>query len=73
MRHCQCGDTGDEFVRNGGYPVREVPDLTVAIDRPGVNGCRITPNVYTSTQELDALVKELGKETFIVKISPINV
>jgi selenocysteine lyase/cysteine desulfurase len=37
---------------------------TVAIDRPGVQGCRITPNVYTSTKEMDALVdaiKELSK------------
>ena len=28
----------------------------VAIDRPGVHGCRITPNVYTSTKELDRFV-----------------
>jgi selenocysteine lyase/cysteine desulfurase len=33
---------------------------TVAIDRPGVQGCRITPNLYTSTQDLDALVKALS-------------
>jgi selenocysteine lyase/cysteine desulfurase len=32
---------------------------TVAIDRIGVRGCRITPNVYTSTQELDAFVKAI--------------
>lgn len=30
--------------------------FTVAIDRPGVRGLRITPNVYTTTKELDALV-----------------
>lgn len=30
--------------------------FTVAIDRPGVRGLRITPNVYTTTDELDALV-----------------
>jgi selenocysteine lyase/cysteine desulfurase len=29
---------------------------TVAIDGKGVQGCRITPNVYTSLQELDAFV-----------------
>jgi selenocysteine lyase/cysteine desulfurase len=37
---------------------------TVAIDRPGVQGCRITPNLYTTLEELDVLVKaltELGK------------
>lgn len=32
---------------------------TVAIDGAGVHGCRITPNVYTSTAELDVLVKAL--------------
>jgi selenocysteine lyase/cysteine desulfurase len=36
---------------------------TVAIDGAGVQGCRITPNVYTTLQDLDVLVKavkELG-------------
>ncbi len=36
---------------------------TVAIDGANVHGCRITPNVYTTPEELDALVralKELG-------------
>lgn len=32
---------------------------TVAIDGKGVKGCRITPNVFTTTQELDTLVKAL--------------
>lgn len=32
---------------------------TVPIDGAGVHGCRITPNVYTSTAELDVLVKAL--------------
>jgi selenocysteine lyase/cysteine desulfurase len=36
---------------------------TVAIDRPGVQGCRITPNLYTSIQDLDALVKALNSLT----------
>jgi selenocysteine lyase/cysteine desulfurase len=30
---------------------------TVAIDGAGVHGCRITPNVYTTTSDLDVLVK----------------
>ena len=34
---------------------------TVAIDSAGVHGCRITPNVYTTTVELDALVDALTK------------
>jgi len=29
------------------------------IDGAGVHGCRITPNVYTTTKELDTLVKAL--------------
>lgn len=32
---------------------------TVAIDGAGVQGCRISPNVYTTTKELDALVRAL--------------
>jgi selenocysteine lyase/cysteine desulfurase len=32
---------------------------TVAIDGAGVHGCRITPNVYTTTADLDVLVKAL--------------
>ena len=32
---------------------------TVAIDGAGVHGCRITPNVYTTTAELDQFVEAL--------------
>ncbi len=32
---------------------------TVAIDGAGVHGCRITPNVFTTTADLDALVSAL--------------
>ena len=32
---------------------------TVAIDGHGVHGCRITPNVYTTTKELDVFVAAL--------------
>jgi len=32
---------------------------TVAIDNFNVHGCRITPNVFTTTEELDILVKAL--------------
>ncbi|NBY10498.1 MAG: aminotransferase class V-fold PLP-dependent enzyme [Sphingobacteriia bacterium] len=34
---------------------------TVAIEGKGVQGCRITPNVYTSFEELDVLIKALLK------------
>jgi selenocysteine lyase/cysteine desulfurase len=33
--------------------------FTVAIDYANVQGCRITPNVYTTTKELDVFVKAL--------------
>jgi selenocysteine lyase/cysteine desulfurase len=32
---------------------------TAQIDGAGVHGCRITPNVYTTTTELDVLVNAL--------------
>ena len=32
---------------------------TAEVDGSGVHGCRITPNVYTSTDDLDALVNAL--------------
>ena len=32
---------------------------TVAIDGAGVHGCRISPNIYTTTEELDVFVKAL--------------
>lgn len=32
---------------------------TVAIDGQGVHGCRITPNLYTTTAELDIFVQAL--------------
>jgi selenocysteine lyase/cysteine desulfurase len=34
---------------------------TVAIDSAGVQGCRITPNVFTTADELDKLVAALGE------------
>lgn len=39
--------------------LKEHKIYTVAIDGKGVQGCRITPNVYTTTQELDEFVKAL--------------
>ncbi len=32
---------------------------TVAIDGSGVKGCRITPNIYTTTKELDVFIEAL--------------
>jgi selenocysteine lyase/cysteine desulfurase len=39
--------------------LREHRVYTVAIDQLGVQGCRITPNIYTTTAELDVLVAAL--------------
>ncbi len=36
--------------------LKEFKIFTVAIDYANVKGCRITPNVYTTTEELDKLV-----------------
>jgi len=47
-------DLSDKLFKN--YKI-----YTAAIDGAGVHGCRITPNVYTSTAELDVLVKALNE------------
>jgi selenocysteine lyase/cysteine desulfurase len=39
--------------------LEEYQIYTVAIDGNGVHGCRVTPNVFTSTAELDQLVRAL--------------
>jgi selenocysteine lyase/cysteine desulfurase len=52
-----------------GMKASEVADMlmkkykifTVAIDGQNVNGCRITPNIYTTPAELDVLVEALTK------------
>jgi selenocysteine lyase/cysteine desulfurase len=41
--------------------LKEHKIYTVAIDSKNVQGCRITPNIYTTTQELDELVNALKK------------
>jgi selenocysteine lyase/cysteine desulfurase len=43
--------------------LRKYKIYTVAIDGANVHGCRITPNLYTTTKELDifvAALKEMG-------------
>lgn len=46
------GDLGDTLLKK--YRIYTVP-----IDGANVHGCRITPNVYTNTADLDVLVKAL--------------
>ena len=61
-RHGGIGNVGIE-----GYDPRELADtlfrdyriFTVGIDRPGVVGLRVTPNLYTTLDELDALVSAI--------------
>ena len=65
-RHGGIGNVGIESMepaRLAKTLLDEYRIFTVAIDRPGVRGLRITPNVYTTTEELDSLVhaiKELS-------------
>jgi selenocysteine lyase/cysteine desulfurase len=39
--------------------MKEHKIFTVAIDYANVHGCRITPNLYTTTKELDQFVQAL--------------
>ena len=62
QRHGGIGNVGIE-----GWDPAELADtllrdyriFTVGINRPGVIGLRITPNLYTTTEELDALVNAI--------------
>jgi len=58
-RHGGIGNVGIEGLEPADLADRLMRDFrifTVAIDRPGVRGLRVTPNLYTTTRELDALV-----------------
>ena len=41
--------------------IKEYKIYTVAINENGVNGCRVTPNLFTSTLELDKLIYAIKK------------
>jgi selenocysteine lyase/cysteine desulfurase len=61
-RACAIANVGIEGVSPGElaeWLLREHRVYTVAIDQLGVRGCRITPNIYTTTAELDVLVAAL--------------
>jgi len=58
-RHCGIGNVGIEGIEPSDLADKLLKDygiFTVAINRPGVRGLRITPNVYTTIKELDALI-----------------
>ncbi len=65
-RHAGIGNVGIEGIEPAELANRLMNDyriFTVAINRPGVSGLRVTPNIYTTTKELDAFVhaiKELS-------------
>ena len=61
-RHCAIANVGVAKLKPAELAKRlldEYKIYTVAIDGNGVQGCRITPNVFTSTTELDQLVRAL--------------
>jgi selenocysteine lyase/cysteine desulfurase len=61
-RHCGIGNVGVKGMKPQDLAdtlLKKYKIYTVAIDGAGVHGCRITPNVYTTTQELDTFVKAL--------------
>ena len=65
-RHGGVGNVGIDSIEPTDLAERlmkEYKIFTVAINRPGVRGLRISPNIYTTTDELDSLVyaiKELS-------------
>lgn len=61
-RHGGIGNVGVEGIEPNRLAKMLMEDFgifTVGIDRPGVQGLRITPNLYTTTEELDALVSAI--------------
>jgi selenocysteine lyase/cysteine desulfurase len=63
-RHGGIGNVGIEGIEPADLAKKlfdEYQIFTVSINRPGVRGLRITPNVYTNTNELDALVHAIKK------------
>ena len=61
-RHGGIGNVGIDGIEPNDLAKRLMDEyriFTVAINRPGVRGSRITPNVYTTTRELDSLVEAI--------------
>jgi len=62
VRSCAIANAGIKNMKPGDMAdtlLKKYKIYTVAIDGKGIQGCRITPNVYTTTGELDALVRAL--------------
>ena len=61
-RSCGIANVGIEGISPSDLANRLMTEhkvFTVAIDYANVRGCRITPNVYTTTRELDQFVLAL--------------
>ena len=61
-RYCAIGNVGIETIEPADFAKQLLNDYqiwTVAINRPGVRGLRITPNLFTTLKELDVLVKAI--------------
>lgn len=62
QRSCGIGNIGLEHMPPTTLSqalMEEFQIFTVAIDGAGVHGCRITPNVYTTTEELDRFIQAI--------------
>lgn len=62
VRSCAIANVGIKGMKPsdlGDILFKKYKIYTAPIDGAGVHGCRITPNVYTTTTELDVLVKAL--------------
>jgi selenocysteine lyase/cysteine desulfurase len=63
-RVCGIANVGIEGIAPGDLATRLLKEhnvFTVAIDYANVHGCRISPNIYTTTEELDHFVSALKK------------
>ncbi|MEO1054239.1 MAG: aminotransferase class V-fold PLP-dependent enzyme [Bacteroidota bacterium] len=61
-RHAAIGNVGIEGIEPSDLAKTLLEDYniwTVAINRPGVRGLRITPGIFTTTAELDELIRAL--------------
>lgn len=61
-RYCGIGNVGVKGMKPqllAETLLKKYKIYTVAIDGAGVHGCRITPNLYTTTKELDTFVEAL--------------
>ena len=59
-RYCGIGNVGIEGIKPRDFAeilMDKYKIFTVAIDGSNVHGCRISPNLYTTLEELDVLVK----------------